>query len=195
MVDMIEPYIAGYLAFREVPFFINLLKKLENTKPKLIPQVILLDGNGMLHYSGFGIACHLGVLSDIPTIGVAKNLLNVDGLCRDEDYKIKVESLKKAGESFELISSNGKCLGLAYKSTDVSTKPIYISVGHLISINTAKWIVSLCTKHRIPEPTRHADIESREVLRVKFPPIPSVKQGQTKKQKEKLVGRRDQEKT
>ncbi|XP_020550713.1 endonuclease V isoform X8 [Sesamum indicum] len=71
------PYVPGFLAFREAPVLLELLKKMETTSPTLYPQVLMVDGNGLLHPRGFGLACHLGVLADLPTIGIGKNLVIV----------------------------------------------------------------------------------------------------------------------
>ena len=70
MVRCTEPYIPGFLAFREVEFLVDILKETKKKAPQLMPQVILVDGNGTLHHRGFGLASHLGVLSGIPTIGI-----------------------------------------------------------------------------------------------------------------------------
>lgn len=72
MVRLTKPYIPGFLAFREVPFLLDLLNELRKTRPELVPQVVFMDGNGVLHPRGCGVACHFGVVADIPTIGVAK---------------------------------------------------------------------------------------------------------------------------
>ena len=82
LVTIKEEYIPGFLAFREVEFLADLINELKHTNLKLVPQVIFVDGNGILHPRGFGLASHLGVLVDIPTIGIGKNLLFVDGLTK-----------------------------------------------------------------------------------------------------------------
>ncbi|XP_063149449.1 endonuclease V isoform X3 [Candoia aspera] len=87
VVAVNAPYVAGFLAFREVPFLLEAVQRLETQEPSLMPQVLLVDGNGILHHRGFGIACHLGVLTSLPCVGVAKNLLQVDGLANDELHK------------------------------------------------------------------------------------------------------------
>jgi deoxyinosine 3'endonuclease (endonuclease V) len=80
IVRLQHPYVSGFLAFREVPFRVELVEELRRAQPELIPQIIFVDGNGVLHPRGFGLASHLGVLVDIPTVGVGKSLLKVDGL-------------------------------------------------------------------------------------------------------------------
>eukprot|EP00267_Zea_mays_P042896 XP_020394931.1 endonuclease V isoform X3 [Zea mays] len=74
VVRLQVPYIPGFLAFREAPVLLGLLEKLKINAPHFCPQLLMVDGNGLLHpRAGFGLACHLGVLADIPTIGVGKN--------------------------------------------------------------------------------------------------------------------------
>ncbi|XP_072263427.1 endonuclease V isoform X2 [Pyxicephalus adspersus] len=113
MVTLDAPYIAGFLAFREVPSLVEAVKILEEKRPDLMPQVLLVDGNGILHHRGFGVACHLGILTNLPTVGVAKNLLLVDGLENNETHKEQAKQLKKGGEFFHLQGSSGQILGAA----------------------------------------------------------------------------------
>ncbi|XP_036250652.1 endonuclease V isoform X2 [Molothrus ater] len=128
-------------------------------------EVLLVDGNGLLHPREFGIACHLGVLTDLPCIGVAKNLLHVDGLVRDELHKEQVRSLQRSGEAFPLTGASGKVLGMVLRSHSNSSRPLYVSVGHRVSLGTAVALVRACCRFRVPEPIRQADIRSREYLR------------------------------
>ncbi|XP_064006835.1 endonuclease V isoform X6 [Pogoniulus pusillus] len=128
-------------------------------------EVLLVDGNGLLHPRGFGVACHLGVLTDLPCIGVAKNLLQVDGLVKDELHKEQIRSLQKGGDSFPLTGTSGGVLGMALRSYDKSSKPLYVSVGHRVCLETALRLVKSCCRYRIPEPIRQADIRSREYIR------------------------------
>ncbi|NXU67429.1 ENDOV Endonuclease, partial [Horornis vulcanius] len=119
-------------------------------------QVLLVDGNGLLHPRGFGTACHLGVLTDLPCIGVAKNLLHVDGVARDELDREQVRSLQRSGETFPLTGASGKVLGMVsvLRSYNNSSKPLYVSVGHRVSLGTAVRLVRACCRFRIPEPIR-----------------------------------------
>ncbi|XP_068007370.1 endonuclease V isoform X2 [Melanerpes formicivorus] len=165
MVAVSAPYVAGFLAFREVPFLVEALQRLEQQKPELKPQVLLVDGNGLLHPRGFGVACHLGVLTGLPCIGVAKNLLQVDGLVKDELHKEQIRSLRRGGDSFPLTGSSGGVLGMALRSYDKSSKPLYVSVGHRVCLETALRLVKSCCRYRVPEPIRQADIRSREYIR------------------------------
>ncbi|KAJ7524484.1 hypothetical protein O6H91_17G007300 [Diphasiastrum complanatum] len=162
IVHLDLPYIPGFLAFRESPVLLELLRKMRMHKPALFPQLLMVDGNGILHPRGFGLASHLGVLADIPTIGIGKNLHHVDGL---NDIVVKVlasKYLKKAGDAIDLIGKSGKVLGAALKSKDDCKKPVFVSIGHRISLDSAIDIVRACCMYRLPEP---ADIESKEYLR------------------------------
>ncbi|XP_072207777.1 endonuclease V [Excalfactoria chinensis] len=164
MVAVSAPYVAGFLAFREVPFLVEAVQRLQQEQPGLRPQVLLVDGNGLLHQRGFGVACHLGVLTDLPCVGVAKNLLYVDGLVRDELHKEQIRSLQKKGDTFPLTGTSGAVLGMALRGCNSSSKPLYISVGHRICLETAVRLVKSCCKYRIPEPIRQADIRSRAYI-------------------------------
>ncbi|KAK7845502.1 endonuclease v [Quercus suber] len=140
-------------------------------------QVLMVDGNGILHPRGkfhlwffvyvnsFGLACHLGVLADLPTIGIGKNLHHVDGLTYSGVRQL-LETKENCTEDFITLSGcSGKIWGVAMRSTKGSLKPIFISVGHRVSLDTAITIVKMTCKYRVPEPTRQADIRSREYLR------------------------------
>ncbi|XP_048343676.1 endonuclease V isoform X2 [Sphaerodactylus townsendi] len=165
MVVVNAPYVAGFLAFREAPFLVEAVQRLEQHQPGLRPQVLLVDGNGILHHRGFGIACHLGVLTGLPCIGVAKNLLQVDGLANDELHKEQIRELQAGGDTFPLSSTSGRILGMALRSHAKSTKPVYVSVGHKMSLQSAVSLVHSCCWYRVPEPIRQADIRSREYIR------------------------------
>ncbi|NWT04577.1 ENDOV Endonuclease, partial [Mionectes macconnelli] len=153
MVAVTAPYVAGFLAFREVPFLVEAVQRLQQEEPRLRPQVLLVDGNGLLHHRGFGVACHLGVLTDLPCVGVAKNLLQVDGLVRDELHREQIRSLQRSGDTFPLTGASGRVLGMVSICNN-SSKPLYISVGHRVSLDTAVRLVRSCCRYRIPEPIR-----------------------------------------
>ncbi|XP_048223288.1 endonuclease V [Perognathus longimembris pacificus] len=173
MVSLTAPYISGFLAFREVPSLVDLVQRLRETEPGLLPQVLLVDGNGVLHHRGFGVACHLGVLTGLPCIGVAKKLLQVDGLENNALHKAKIQVLRAAGDAFPLTGDSGVVLGVALKSHDRSSKPVYVSVGHKLSLETAVRLTRHCCRFRVPEPVRQADIRSREhIRRTLTPPEP-----------------------
>ena len=105
MVRYNKPYIPGFLAFREVDFLIDIINELKNDEDnkKYVPQVILVDGNGILHHRGFGLASHLGVLSKIPTIGIGKELYMMDGLDRKLIKEQCDRYLTQKGDYLELI--------------------------------------------------------------------------------------------
>lgn len=133
----------------------------------------MIDGNGILHQNKFGMACHIGLYTDTPTIGVSKKLCQVFGLENNAEHKKKNKTLLlKRGDYFELFSNEEPTptrLGCSYRSTDESTNPIYISAGHKISLETCLWVMELTvTKYRIPEPIRQADLVTREYLRTRF---------------------------
>ncbi|XP_033623416.1 endonuclease V isoform X1 [Fukomys damarensis] len=113
MVSLTAPYVSGFLAFREVPFLVDAVRRLQEKEPSLVPQVLLVDGNGVLHHQGFGVACHLGVLTELPCIGVAKKLLQVDGLENNAVHKEKIRLLRSGGDSFPLTGGSGVVLGMA----------------------------------------------------------------------------------
>ena len=121
----------------------------------------MIDGFGILHHREFGSASHLGLIENIPTIGIAKTLLMIDGM--DEKKirdKFKLECHKK-GDYIELIGDSGKNYGVAFKSGDNVEKPIYISIGHKISLKSAIEFVNKTCFFRIPEPIRNSDIKSK----------------------------------
>ncbi|XP_022929568.1 endonuclease V isoform X1 [Cucurbita moschata] len=164
LVTVQDPYVPGFLAFREAPVLLELLERMKKRDPHLYPQLLLVDGNGILHPRGFGLASHLGVLANLPTIGIGKNLHHVDGLTHSGVRRLLSES--KNNDSVVTLRGTSGCIwGVAMRSTADSLKPIYISIGHRVSLDTAIRIVKSTCKFRVPEPIRQADIRSREYLR------------------------------
>jgi deoxyinosine 3'endonuclease (endonuclease V) len=159
MVKLTAPYIPGFLAFREAPHLVALLERIKAEKPELFPQVLFVDGNGMLHPKGFGLACHLGVLADLPTVGVGKTMMAVDGL-----YEVWKKKRIAAGSHERLVGTSGRVWGAAVAATS-SSNPTFISVGHRVSLDSAVRLTQLVTRTRIPEPVRAADLRSRDLLR------------------------------
>ncbi|RVE76366.1 hypothetical protein OJAV_G00009660 [Oryzias javanicus] len=155
MVTLTAPYVAGFLAFRETPFLLQALQRLQESQPELTPQVVFVDGNGLFHYREFGLACHLGVLSGLPCVGVAKNLLQVQGVhkTRNKEHQSQIAALHKGGDSFPLTAASGKVLGKALRSCDKSSKPVYVSVGHKISLDTAVRLTRACCLFGCPSPS------------------------------------------
>lgn len=134
------PYIPGLLSFREVPAVLAALAQLDTP-----PDVILCDGQGLAHPRRFGIACHVGVLLDRPTIGVAKTrLIGTHAPLAD-----------RRGAWQPLLDGND-VIGAVVR-TRAGTRPLYVSVGHRISLPTAIALVLQCTpRYRLPETTRQA---------------------------------------
>lgn len=149
--DIIEvPYIAGFLSFRELPLILKTYQLLEIT-----PDIIMFDGNGTLHYRNLGIATHASFYLKKPTIGVAKNYLKIDGV-----NFVMPDNIE--GAYTDIVIKN-KIYGRALRSHRY-VKPIFISSGNWIDINTATNIVlRLIQKDsRLPIPTRYADIETHK---------------------------------
>jgi deoxyribonuclease V len=139
-VSLSFPYIPGLLSFREIPALIQCFKKLKN-----LPDLILCDGHGLAHPRRFGLACHLGVLFDIPTIGVAKRVLVGEH-----------EIIPQVRGAWKPLIHEGEIVGAALRSRP-QTHPIYVSIGHRITLETAiGWVEKCLTGFRLPETTRWA---------------------------------------
>ena len=123
--------------------------------------------SGLLHPRKLGLASHLGLLIDSPVIGVAKNpyyLTFADQKVKSE-HKSKIkDKLKEVGDRFDITDISGEVIGTALKTSRDATNPVYVSVGHKLSLETAIRVVLNCCKYRIPEPTRMADIISRQEI-------------------------------
>jgi deoxyinosine 3'endonuclease (endonuclease V) len=163
-VTMTQPYVPGFLAFREVEHLVKLINDIKSLDKSLLPDVILIDGNGIFHSNRFGLACHLGVLVDIPTIACAKTVFAVDGITKNKVKEI-AETLSYAGEFKYLKGKSGAIWGAALRSTDESTDPIIVSIGHRVSLDTGIDFVKSCIQFRVPEPIRIADLRTRELIR------------------------------
>jgi len=143
------PYIPGFLSFREGPAIIKAMSNL-----KIKPHVILFDGQGIAHPKGLGIASHIGVLLDMPTIGCAKSKLV--GNYREPGFK-------KGNRSS--LRYNGKIIGVVLRTKD-NVRPVFVSPGHRIDLKNSIKIVCDCTStYRIPEPLRRADFISKKIKR------------------------------
>ncbi|KAG2442132.1 hypothetical protein HYH02_009620 [Chlamydomonas schloesseri] len=256
-VDLTIPYLPGFLGFREAAAYKVLLERVRARAPQLEPQVLLVDGCGVLHPRACGSACQVGVGSGYPAVGVAKNLLAVDGLDRgqvrqqleeerqrrereeqqpqqavtqaaaDEEAQRQrprqqsphtanaptggpAESAPpKQGEQEGSAGTGATARGAAAASRgsraakatqaaagaqDVqvplrglsgavhgvalcpgaSRRPLFVSVGHRLSLATAAALVAHCCLHRIPEPIRQADLRSRQWLRTHLPAAAAV---------------------
>ncbi len=129
------PYIPTYLVFRELPFLEKLMEKVD-----IRPDIIMVDGNGILHPFRFGLACQAGVTLGIPCIGVAKKLLY--GKVREDNWVVDDDMI----------------LGYAFYASKKVRKPVYISPGHNISLESSINIVKKMSRFKHPEPLRLAHI-------------------------------------
>ena len=134
------PYIPGLLSFREAPCCLKALKKL-----KTKPDVFIIDGQGIAHPRRFGIACHLGLFLDKPTIGCAKSRLIGE---------FRKPAIQKGAYSF--LKDRQETIGAVVR-TRANVRPVFVSVGNNCILNDAMKIILACTsQYRIPEPTRLA---------------------------------------
>ena len=135
------PYITGYLSFREVPALLKVFSQIENK-----PDLIFVDGHGVAHPRKFGIASHLGLWLDIPTIGIAKKKLV-------GNYE---EPIGEQGNFTYLIKNNER-IGAVLRSK-FNTRPIFVSSGYNVDLGSAiQLTLKVCDGYRIPFPTRKAD--------------------------------------
>ncbi|OGP70177.1 MAG: endonuclease V, partial [Deltaproteobacteria bacterium RBG_13_58_19] len=146
------PYIPGLLSFREAPILAAALDRLRRR-----PELLLVDGQGIAHPRGLGLASHLGLLVNIPSIGVAKSRLVGSG-----------EEPGMAAGAVSPLLWKGKLVGLILR-TQAGKKPLYLSPGHGITLEECREITLGCiTKYRLPLPLRQADLLSR---RLKATPV------------------------
>ncbi len=143
------PYVPGLFAFRELPTLVTALERLTVT-----PDLLVCDGQGVAHPRRFGLACHLGVLTDLPSIGVAKQSLVGE----------HADPAPERG-AWSPVRDAGEVVGRALR-TQTEVKPVFVSVGHRVSLAAATDLtLRLAPAYRLPETTRHADRLSREALR------------------------------
>jgi deoxyribonuclease V len=143
------PYIPGLLSFREIPLTLEACSKLKNE-----PDLVFVDGAGVAHPRRMGLASHLGLILNIPTIGCAKSHLYGD-----------FELPGTAKGDFSLMRSPEDEVVGAVLRTRANTKPLYISVGNQISLSSSiNWVLQCCQGYRLPEPTRLAHLASRKNL-------------------------------
>jgi len=172
MIKLKLPYIAGFLAFREVPSLLHILNKLKIENPDIFPQVLMVDGNGLLHMRDCGQACHLGVLADIPCIGVAKHLLWCDGITQqyvDETFR-RAKASNRDCEAVKLVGKSGASKAFAFMPKGVrGSCMLYVSPGHRIDLQTSLELVRACMKgNKLPEPVHLADKLSRDFLALNY---------------------------
>lgn len=149
--EILIPYIPGFLAFRELPLVIEAVKKLT-----MQPDLYMFDGNGYLHYRHMGIATHASFILNKPTIGVAKSYLKI----QDVDF-IMPENLTG---SYTNIVINNEVYGRALRTTK-NVKPIFVSCGNWIDLDTSTEVVMKCInkESRLPIPVRLADLETHKI--------------------------------
>jgi deoxyribonuclease V len=141
------PYVPGMFAFRELPTLLTALARLPT-----VPDLLIADGHGLAHPRRFGLACHLGVETDLPTIGVAKTPLGT--------YTPPAQT---RGARTPLLDA-GEEVGATLR-TQPNVKPVFVSIGHRIDLDTAcAQVLALSMKYRLPETTRQADHLSRKTL-------------------------------
>lgn len=144
------PYLPGFLSFREVPVYLAALAKLG-----VRPELLLVDGQGIAHPRGLGIASHLGVYLDLPSIGVAKSLLY---------GKPEGELPEEAGSAVGLLSK-GVQIGWVFRSR-AHVQPLYVSPGHRVGMQESlEFVRSLIGKTRLLEPLRQAHLQAGEARR------------------------------
>lgn len=144
------PYVPGLLSFRESPLILAACEELEVT-----PDLILVDGQGLAHPRRLGLASHLGLLWDKPTIGCAKSRL-----CGEH------KMVPPDPGSYSDLVDHGEVVGAALR-TKMGTSPLYISIGHKVDLESAiTWVLRCCRNQRLPEPTRLAHLAASGHLEV-----------------------------
>jgi deoxyinosine 3'endonuclease (endonuclease V) len=149
------PYASGHLAQREGQVLVGLVLA---CKERI--DLVLVDGCGVMHPHGFGLACHVGVKTGKPAVGVSKTLLCVDGIDKDV-----VSAALRAGEGGDLVGKSGRTWGRALVAGKNTKSPVYVSVGHLVDLAFASDVVRQVCVYRVPEPIRQADLRGRQFLR------------------------------
>ena len=149
-MEVTFPYIPGLFSFREMPVLLEAWKKL--TKH---PDIIICDGQGRAHPRRFGLACHMGIVLDKPTLGCGKTKL----------FGQYEQLAPERGSICPLLAEDdGEHIGNALR-TQPGINPVFVSVGHKISLDTATHLVlKMCTEYRLPETTRKADHYAREAF-------------------------------
>ncbi len=141
------PYVPGLLSFREVPLTLEACEKVTSQ-----PDIIMVDGQGIAHPRRIGLASHLGLFLNTPTIGCAKSHL----------YGKFEQPASQYGSTSKIVGDQGETIGAVLR-TKTGVKPLFISVGHKIDLSSAiHWVLQCCRGYRLPEPTRLAHLASKE---------------------------------
>lgn len=150
------PYVPGYLSFREGPAIIKAVRKLKKK-----PELLILDGQGTAHPEGFGLACQVGVLLDMPTIGCAKSRLVGE---------YEEPGPEKGSQS--PLSYKDEIVGAALRTRE-KTRILFVSPGHRATIKDAVRITLVCARGtRVIEPVRYADMRTKEIKKLsRFKPV------------------------
>ncbi len=147
------PYVPGLLSFREAPLVLAALDLLTT-----MPDLLLADGQGLAHPRRFGLACHLGLLTDLPAIGCAKSIL-----------RGKHRPLDSSRGSWVPLEDREEVVGAALRTRD-RVNPIYVSIGHKVDLPAAiRWVLACGGGYRMPEPTRLAHLAATGKLEEREP--------------------------
>lgn len=148
-MELPMPYIPGLLSFREIPLLLAAWERLEHE-----PDLLMVDGQGIAHPRGLGIAAHLGLVLDKPAIGCAKSILVG-----------KHEPLAPERGATSPLVYRGRHVGMAVRTKN-KVNPLFVSCGHRVSPETAvRWVLECGRGYRLPEPTRQAHLASNVVRR------------------------------
>jgi len=164
IVQLTEPYIPGFLAFREATPIIKMMNRLKVERPEMYPQMLCVDGNGLWHPRSCGLASHLGVVLDLPTMGVSKKILACDGVSKSCVLERSRGHLKHGGDFLEVVGESGRVLGAVVRSTSASTRPVVVSVGHRMTLNSCLHLMPKLCKYRVCEPVGHSILFVKNAL-------------------------------
>lgn len=154
-------YCSGYLGFREMPIYQVLLRE---ARKKYQIDLAIISSFGKLHDRMAGSATQLGIELDIPTIGIGKNLNITDGIREREVKKVFNEKCKEIGDYIHLKGQTGIIYGAGIKTSKKSSKPLYVSIGHKISLKTSLKIILNISRYRTPEILRITEAVSKSKL-------------------------------
>lgn len=150
-MEITFPYVPGLFSFREIPALLIAYEKLKQK-----PDLIICDGQGIAHPKRVGMASHLGLELNVPTIGCAKKRLT---------GAFDSSTLDTERGAIQHLNLDGEIIGAALR-TQADVKPVFVSIGHLVDLpSVIKWVLQLAPKYRLPETTRAADRLVNELLK------------------------------